>query len=132
MVLGIGFRQQILNWGFEKAQDRLNGKGYLISADTYSFKGITSVSFVGFSVKQPTNLEIAGCDSLEVQLSLVKGLLGFGWIESIQFGRLRIQWEDSVSQIPNLEKSTELDEVKTTDLVNTSNKLEKIKQLLDQ
>ena len=132
LVLGIGFRQQILNWGFEKAQDRLNGKGYLISADTYSFKGITSVSFVGFSVKQPTNLEIAGCDSLEVQLSLVKGLLGFGWIESIQFGRLRIQWEDSVSQIPNVEKSTELDEVKTTDLVNTSNKLEKIKQLLDQ
>ena len=132
LLLAFGFRQQFLNWGFQKAQEKLYQKGLNITAADYSFTGFSSVSIMDFSIIQTSKLELIHCDSMEVKLSPLKGLVGLGWVESLSFGNVNLHWDDSLTRISNDAKALEITEDSQNDLVNTGINLNKIKHLLNQ
>ena len=128
LIIGFSIRQSLLNAGFQKAQDKLAAKGLLLKAKNLEFNGLASIEMLGFEISTPQQFKIIECDSLNVELSPLSGILGMGWIDEISIATLNLQWIDSIQ----LESNTNARETNVETENSTSSPIKLIKDLLQQ
>ncbi len=103
------FRNVFLDFGIRKIEDKLHKKGLNLSLHAYRFNALRSIELNGLLLTHENDSlqPILKSDFLRFRIAPLWGILGKGWIQEVEMGKLLLHYSDRLPLQANADSDTD-------------------------